>query len=242
VFVRCSVDNYPNGREEKKQGCCEKYFGGWRKGDGGAFWGRRRQGTSAVVDGKPNSVAGPIKSARRRPFLWCVRCRTTQAAYPSALGRGAAVAVPLDRADLFGLAAGGVCLAVRVTPDAVRSYRTISPLPAGDESGRRYLFCCTFRRLGPLDALAGRAAGCSALTLSSTGPARDPEFLAPENGHAVRTFLGDPVGFEARPDRRGRHFGHGLIALYTIDSGESAVYSGGKSFEKNGSWIVVGGK
>jgi hypothetical protein len=30
---------------------------------------------------------------------------------------------------LFGLAAGGVCRAVRVTPDAVRSYRTISPLP-----------------------------------------------------------------------------------------------------------------
>ncbi len=30
---------------------------------------------------------------------------------------------------LFGLAAGGVCLAVRVTPNAVRSYRTISPLP-----------------------------------------------------------------------------------------------------------------
>jgi hypothetical protein len=30
---------------------------------------------------------------------------------------------------IFGLAAGGVYPAVRVTPDAVRSYRTISPLP-----------------------------------------------------------------------------------------------------------------
>ena len=31
---------------------------------------------------------------------------------------------------IFGLAAGGVCRAIRVTPDAVRSYRTFSPLPA----------------------------------------------------------------------------------------------------------------
>ncbi len=34
-----------------------------------------------------------------------------------------------DPFPLFGLAAGGVYLAVRVTPNAVRSYRTISPLP-----------------------------------------------------------------------------------------------------------------
>jgi len=54
------------------------------KGDGGAFLGRRRHGAGAVVECKPNSVAGPIKSDRRRPFLWCVRRRTTQAAYPSA--------------------------------------------------------------------------------------------------------------------------------------------------------------
>ena len=32
-----------------------------------------------------------------------------------------------------------------VTTDAVRSYRTFSPLPAS----RRYPFCCTFRRLTP---------------------------------------------------------------------------------------------
>src|SRR5215204_4640024 len=30
---------------------------------------------------------------------------------------------------IFGLAAGGVCRAIDVTIDAVRSYRTISPLP-----------------------------------------------------------------------------------------------------------------
>jgi hypothetical protein len=30
---------------------------------------------------------------------------------------------------LFDLAPGGVCLAIGVTVDAVRSYRTLSPLP-----------------------------------------------------------------------------------------------------------------
>src|SRR5262249_54171098 len=43
---------------------------------------------------------------------------------------------------LFGLAPRGVCTAVRIAPSAVRSYRTISPLPAN----RRCIFCCTFRR------------------------------------------------------------------------------------------------
>ena len=38
--------------------------------------------------------------------------------------------MPLARALLFGLAPGGVYLAVTVTSNAVRSYRTISTLPA----------------------------------------------------------------------------------------------------------------
>jgi len=33
--------------------------------------------------------------------------------------------------------------------DAVRSYRTISPLPSGVDTGRRYIFCGTFRGLAP---------------------------------------------------------------------------------------------
>ena len=36
----------------------------------------------------------------------------------------------LERPSLFGLAPGGVCPAAAVTSDAVRSYRTFSPLPA----------------------------------------------------------------------------------------------------------------
>jgi hypothetical protein len=46
---------------------------------------------------------------------------------------------------LFGLAPGGVYHAAVVANCAVRSYRTISPLPVS----WRYIFCCTFRRLAP---------------------------------------------------------------------------------------------
>ena len=45
--------------------------------------------------------------------------------------------------SLSGLASGGVSLASLVTEGAVRSYRTLSPLPAN----RRFAFCCTFLRV-----------------------------------------------------------------------------------------------
>ncbi len=48
---------------------------------------------------------------------------------------------------LFGLAPGGVCPATDVTTRAVRSYRTISPLPVRLRKRRRYIFCGTFREL-----------------------------------------------------------------------------------------------
>ena len=50
---------------------------------------------------------------------------------------------------LFGLAPGGVCRATPVASRAVRSYRTLSPLPAGRSRHRRFAFCCTFRGLAP---------------------------------------------------------------------------------------------
>ncbi len=37
----------------------------------------------------------------------------------------------MDVLPLFGLAPGGVCLAIAVASNAVRSYRTLSPLPWG---------------------------------------------------------------------------------------------------------------
>jgi len=65
----------------------------------------------------------------------------------------------LSRSLLLGLAPGGVYPARTVTSPAVRSYRTISPLPVrGDphegrsSRHRRYLFCGTF----PILADGGR--------------------------------------------------------------------------------------
>ena len=53
---------------------------------------------------------------------------------------------------LFGLAPGGVCLAVLVAKHAVRSYRTLSPLPLPPfPVQRRSALCGTF----PKVALAG---------------------------------------------------------------------------------------
>ena len=50
---------------------------------------------------------------------------------------------------LFGLAPGGVYPANPVTEIAVRSYRTISPLPTATGRRGRCIFCGTFHRLTP---------------------------------------------------------------------------------------------
>ncbi len=50
------------------------------------------------------------------------------------------------KGSLFGLAPGGVYPATAVTSRAVRSYRTISPLPPAIDR-RRYIFCGTGRQL-----------------------------------------------------------------------------------------------
>ena len=52
---------------------------------------------------------------------------------------------------LFGLAPGGVFRAAAVAGGAVRSYRTVSPLPAArcSERGRRCTFCGTFPGVAP---------------------------------------------------------------------------------------------
>jgi len=49
---------------------------------------------------------------------------------------------------LFGLAPGGVCRAAGVAAGAVRSYRTVSPLPPA-EAGRRSVLCGTVPGLSP---------------------------------------------------------------------------------------------
>lgn len=66
-------------------------------------------------------------------------------AYPEVSGR-AAPALLTEGASLFALASGGVWLAAPVTRGAVRSYRTLSPLP---RRPGRFAFCGTIPRVTP---------------------------------------------------------------------------------------------
>jgi hypothetical protein len=92
---------------------------------------------------------------------------------------------------LFGLAPGGVCRAAGVTAGAVRSYRTVSPLPSPPVAGRgrRSVLCGTFPGLAP----AGR-------------------YPAPFV-HGARTFLpGNLSVSPERPSGRLTHEGMGSLA------------------------------
>ena len=105
---------------------------------------------AVAVVRKPNSVRRPRRIPDGgRPFLWDPHCCGPQATYPRGLCR-AGTSAP----RIFGLAAGGVCRATRVTTRAVRSYRTISPLPA---RGGRYLSVALSVGLPRLDVIQHRA-------------------------------------------------------------------------------------
>jgi len=84
---------------------------------------------------KPGSVPAPRIAPKRDgwPFIWDARRRTPRATYPSG---GAETRLPplreeLGRPLLLRLAPGGVYHASPVAGGAVRSCRTLSPLPAG---------------------------------------------------------------------------------------------------------------
>jgi hypothetical protein len=136
-----------------------------KKAPAEACWGLRRRGLFAAGR-KPSSVAGSFEPMAT---ISLGRLLPVGSSGLPAEVRGFPRASWASTLRLFGLAAGGVCRAVRVTPDAVRSYRTISPLPAGCPAGG--IFLLHF----PSD--------CSALMLSSTVP-RDRQSIP-----AVRTFL-----------------------------------------------------
>jgi len=61
------------------------------------------------------------------PFIWDARYRTPRATYPN--GGAETRLPPKGLPFLFSLAPGGVYLAAAVAGSAVRSYRTLSPLP-----------------------------------------------------------------------------------------------------------------
>ena len=73
---------------------------------------------------KPNSV--PV--ARRRSFLWARGLPRARAADPETVRRSGTGRAP--SVSLFGLAPHGVYRAPSVAVGAVRSYRTVSPLPS----------------------------------------------------------------------------------------------------------------
>jgi hypothetical protein len=129
---------------------------------------------------KPNSV--PLPGAKggdhfSRPRVAARLQQPTRGSSGAREGAGGSSRAGTVR--LFGLAAGGVCRATGVTTRAVRSYRTISPLPSQGAStlGLGGIFLLHF------------PSGCPAWTLSSTVPC------------AVRTFLAGPT---FRKSRRGR--------------------------------------
>jgi hypothetical protein len=111
-----------------------------------------------AADRKPNSVS-PFR--KRRPFLCGICCQTPEASLTSPCDLPADQASRAGTLRIFGLAAGGVCRAGDVTTAAVRSYRTISPLPGRtDQKGvRRKLrvekTCSFYFLLSPHSPLGG---------------------------------------------------------------------------------------
>jgi diadenosine tetraphosphatase ApaH/serine/threonine PP2A family protein phosphatase len=76
---------------------------------------------------------------------------------------------------LFGLAPGGACHASRVAARAVRSYRTLSPLPRESLSNlqRRFAFCGAFPGVAPAgEFLKSTWRSCDPHAMSDTGTFR----------------------------------------------------------------------
>ena len=111
--------------------------------------GRIRRPVSRVLC---RSALAKGSGGTRRPFLWTAHHCAVLATYPDGSGRrrpylGANRGAP----SLFGLAPGGACHAVPVAGSAVRSYRTLSPLPAFAPRGfgGRFTFCGAIPGLAP---------------------------------------------------------------------------------------------
>jgi hypothetical protein len=92
-----------------------------------------RDQTDATADDARRPVSRVLSSsvlAAGRPFLWDAPCGAPHATNPDG-GAGMPVRPLRARPSLFGLAPGGVYPATPVARGAVRSCRTVSPLPAG---------------------------------------------------------------------------------------------------------------
>ena len=165
-----------------------------------------RRSVSRVLSRPPGEPMG-----RGWPFIWDVRYRTPHATDPSGGAEGPPggpgkrrICLPL----LLGLAPGGVFPATAVAGGAVRSYRTISPLPPmrshnGAGTGSAVCFCGTFPGVAP----AGRyPAPClrGARTFLPSPKPRGPDEERPSDRLAW-DYVGSPAravkGRAFRPPR-----------------------------------------
>ena len=90
-------------------------------------------------------VLSPGSDPGRRSFICDRACARPGATYPDSMRRRTC-----SRScglSLFGLAPGGACLAPFLAVGAVRSYRTVSPLPG--PKARRSVLCCAFPGVTP---------------------------------------------------------------------------------------------
>ena len=138
--------------------------------------------SSPTRDG--HSSATPVARRLKQPTRTAIRTRIS----------GPCAPLP----SLFGLAPGGVCRAVSVAGNAVRSYRTVSPLPRPIRNApRRSVLCGTFPGVAP----AGR------YPAPFVRGARTflPGHLSAIAGAAVRPTDGVGMGWQ-RPPSRGRPY------------------------------------
>src|SRR6185312_8802728 len=84
--------------------------------------------------------------ARRRPFISGACRQAPLATNPGGSSGNETGGYEPAAPPLFGLAPGGVCRAVLVAKNAVRSYRTLSPLP---RQAGRFAFCGTVPGVAP---------------------------------------------------------------------------------------------
>jgi len=150
----------------------------------------------------------------RRPFLLDAGCPAPPATYPdgrvwTSTQRPFALARKSNLSpSLFGLAPGGVCRAAGVAAGAVRSYRTVSPLPRLTQRPRRSVLCGTVPELAPAGCYPAPLVHGARTFLSDTpaGPSCEGRKGAPErpSSQLTKQAMGTLGGAVKRPAVRSR--------------------------------------
>ena len=94
--------------------------------------------------GEPTCKPGSVLSSHSSGTYVTARLKRPTRKHARALAAAFRLRLPY-----LALLQVGFAVPSNVATDAVRSYRTISPLPAPLPALRRFAFCCTFRGLAP---------------------------------------------------------------------------------------------